>query len=170
MAIELRQRSGNVKLAAQAQLIKGDDGGYYIPNVDADGNLTWTPSEEGMPAIEGANVKGETGPQGLPGKDGANGKDGKDGANGKDGVDGKDGVQGPQGEKGDKGDIGPVGPKGERGDSGVYVGTTEPTDTNDLIWINPDGEAATGLATEQYVDDAIAAALAGIATAEEGAY
>lgn len=161
MAIELRQRSGNVKLAAQAQLIKGDDGGYYIPNVDADGNLTWTPSEEGMPAIEGANVKGETGPQGLPGKDGANGKDG---------VDGKDGVQGPQGEKGDKGDIGPTGPQGERGDSGVYVGTTEPTDTNDLIWINPDGEAATGFATEKYVDDAIAAAFAGIATAEEGAY
>lgn len=47
---------------------------------------------------------------------------------------------------------------GKDGDSGVYVGTTEPTEPDKLIWINPEGEAGETLATKQYVDDAIAAA------------
>ena len=47
--------------------LKGDDGGYYIPSVDDEGNLTWEPSEEGMPVIEGANVKGDEGPRGESG-------------------------------------------------------------------------------------------------------
>ena len=36
-------------------------GGYYTPSVDADGNLTWTPSKADMPAVDGANVKGPQG-------------------------------------------------------------------------------------------------------------
>lgn len=36
-------------------------GGYYIPNVSADGTLTWTPSNSGMPAIAPANIKGVPG-------------------------------------------------------------------------------------------------------------
>lgn len=46
---------------------EGSPGGYYVPIVDADGNLTWTGSEEGMPEVEGANIKGETGPKGEDG-------------------------------------------------------------------------------------------------------
>lgn len=47
------------------------------------------------------------------------------------------------------------GDKGEDGDSGVYVGATEPTDRDILVWINPDGEASEALATKEYVDEAI---------------
>jgi hypothetical protein len=59
---------------------EGSSGGYYVPTVDADGNLTWLASEEGMPEVEGANIKGpkgETGPKGEPGETGAKGEDGK---------------------------------------------------------------------------------------------
>lgn len=59
-----------------------------------------------------------------------------------------------------KGDKGEAGEKGERGEQGVYVGETEPTD-NSLIWLNPNGEAASGIATEAYVDAAIEAAIGG---------
>ncbi len=33
------------------------------------------------------------------------------------------------------------GPQGEPGESGVYIGTTEPTDPDINVWIDPDGEA-----------------------------
>lgn len=45
----------------------GEDGGYYQPAVDGSGNLTWTASKSGMPAVSGANIKGATGPAGNPG-------------------------------------------------------------------------------------------------------
>jgi hypothetical protein len=45
----------------------GEDGGYYVPHVDADGNLSWTASEADMPSIASVNIKG---------KDGENGKSG----------------------------------------------------------------------------------------------
>lgn len=47
----------------------GEDGGYYQPTVDGSGNLTWTASKSGMPAVSGANIKGATGPAGTNGKD-----------------------------------------------------------------------------------------------------
>ena len=47
----------------------GEDGGYYQPAVDGSGNLTWTASKAGMPAVSGANIKGATGPSGTNGKD-----------------------------------------------------------------------------------------------------
>lgn len=40
----------------------GEDGGYYSPNVDSSGNLTWQASKSGMPAIPGANIRGPQGP------------------------------------------------------------------------------------------------------------
>ena len=43
----------------------GEDGGYYRPAVDGSGNLTWTASKAGMPAVSGANIKGATGPAGA---------------------------------------------------------------------------------------------------------
>lgn len=39
----------------------GIDGGYYLPSVSDVGVLTWTASEEGMPAAKSANIKGEDG-------------------------------------------------------------------------------------------------------------
>ena len=51
----------------------GKDGGYSIPNVDDDGNLTWQASQSGMPPVEGANIKG---PDGADGQDGAPGENG----------------------------------------------------------------------------------------------
>lgn len=81
----------------------GQDGGYYAPSVDDDGNLTWTPSKDDMPQVEGANIKG---PAGADGKDGAQGPPGEKGDTG------------PQGEKGDKGDTGAQGPKGDTGETG----------------------------------------------------
>ena len=42
-------------------------GGYYTPAVDSAGNLTWTPSQESMPAAAGTNIRGPQGPQGEPG-------------------------------------------------------------------------------------------------------
>ena len=56
-------------------------------------------------------------------------------------------MQGPQGLKGEKGDQGDKGEKGDKGDKGdtgksaVYIGTTEPTDPDIMIWIKPDGES-----------------------------
>lgn len=74
---------------------------------------------------------------------------------------GSDGAVGPEGPVGPKGDIGPVGPmgpqgiqgiqgpaglsgekgdKGDPGSSGVYVGTTPPTDSTINVWIDPSGQ------------------------------
>lgn len=48
-------------------MMKGEPGGYYTPSVDAEGNLTWTPSEEELAAVESSNIRG---PQGLKGETG----------------------------------------------------------------------------------------------------
>ena len=60
--IKLVKNQGAVDLSKK--MMKGDDGGYYIPTVDNEGNLSWSGSEAEMPAIEGANIQG---PQGDPG-------------------------------------------------------------------------------------------------------
>lgn len=75
--------------------VDGADGGYYTPNVDNDGNLTWTPSADNMPAVTVANIKGPQGdtgpqgPQGDKGDTGATGAQGPAGADGQPGADGK---------------------------------------------------------------------------------
>lgn len=61
--IQLVDKNG--ALALGQKMMKGDDGGYYIPSVDENGNLTWIPSEEDMAAIEGANIKGPRGDTGV---------------------------------------------------------------------------------------------------------
>lgn len=96
----------------------GQDGGYYAPSVDDDGNLTWTPSKDDMPQVEGANIKGPAGPQGPAGADGKDGAQGPQGEQGVQGPPGEKGDTGPQGEKGDKGDTGAQGPKGDTGETG----------------------------------------------------
>ena len=65
MGIELRGKNGAIDLSRK--MMKGDDGGYYIPSLDSEGNLTWAPSEVEMPAVEGANIKGQKGDTGTSG-------------------------------------------------------------------------------------------------------
>lgn len=82
----------------------GEDGGYYQPSVSEAGELTWTASKAGMPAVAGANIMGPAGPQGPKGDAGETGPQGPAGA------DGAPGAQGPQGEQGPEGPQGPAGP------------------------------------------------------------
>lgn len=63
----------------------GADGGYYLPYVSPDGDLSWTPSDADMPEVETVNIKGEKGDPGSPGEPG---------------------IRGEAGQKGDKGDPG----------------------------------------------------------------
>lgn len=72
----------------------GEDGGYYQPSVSESGELTWTASKAGMPAVAGTNIMGPAGPQGAKGDPGEIGPQGPAGA------DGAPGAQGPQGPAG----------------------------------------------------------------------
>lgn len=45
----------------------GENGGYYTPSVADNGDLSWTPSKEGMNDVATVNIKG---PQGIQGNDG----------------------------------------------------------------------------------------------------
>ena len=82
----------------------GEDGGYYQPSVSEAGELTWTASKSGMPAVASANIMGPAGPQGPKGDAGEIGPRGPAGA------DGAPGAQGPRGEQGPEGPQGPAGP------------------------------------------------------------
>ena len=70
MAIKLQEKNGTLDLTRK--MFKGDDGGYYVPSIDEDGVLSWTPTEEDMEAVEAMLIKGPTGEKGdkgEPGKD-----------------------------------------------------------------------------------------------------
>lgn len=67
--ITLTGQNGNIDLSKK--MMKGDDGGYYIPTVE-DGVLSWSPSEEEMPEVESVDITGPQGEQGIPGVDGKN--------------------------------------------------------------------------------------------------
>ena len=54
--IKLKNASGKVDL--DKTLLKGDDGGYYIPSVSASGDLSWMPTEDYMPIPETVNIMG----------------------------------------------------------------------------------------------------------------
>lgn len=43
---------------------------YYTPNVSEDGDLSWEPNAEDMPAVPAVNIKGAPGEPGQPGDDG----------------------------------------------------------------------------------------------------
>ena len=51
---------------------------------------------------------------------------------------------------------GPVGEVGPTGEPGVYVGEVAPEDEDILVWVNPEGEPTTDLATQRYVQEEIA--------------
>lgn len=57
----------------------GEDGGYYTPNVDNLGYLTWDASKANMPEVEGVNIKGPKGDEGKTPVKGVDYFDGKDG-------------------------------------------------------------------------------------------
>lgn len=63
--IKLQNKNGNIDLTQK--MFKGDPGGYYTPTVSEDGNLTWSPSGEDMPAVPGSNIAGPEGPAGKSG-------------------------------------------------------------------------------------------------------
>lgn len=67
------------------------------------------------------------------------GPTGEQGEQGPTGPQGEQGPTGATGEIGPTGETGPTGATGETGPNGVYVGTTEPTDPNAMVWLNPDG-------------------------------
>lgn len=48
-------------------MLKGDDGGFYMPVVDSQGNLSWAPSNSEMLPVESANIRGPVGPTGESG-------------------------------------------------------------------------------------------------------
>lgn len=160
MAITLKPKSGNVDLTTRIQAVKGDDGGYYIPAVDAEGNLTWTASEMGMEAVASANIKG------IPGNDGKDGAPGKDGKNGADGKDGESGVYVGTTEPTDPEALIWINPEGGANESLATKAYVDEAISN-IEAPTPD---LTGYATESYVNDAITEALNGIANAEDGAY
>lgn len=68
--IKLQEKNGEVDLSRKKW--KGDPGGYYKPAVDAEGTLTWAPSDEDMEPVGEANILGPKGDKGEPGADGKN--------------------------------------------------------------------------------------------------
>lgn len=132
----------------------GKNGGYYVPSIDDEGNLTWTASDPTMPDVDGANIKGpqgEQGQQGIQGEQGPKGDKGDKGdtgdtgPQGEPGPQGEQGIQGPPGEKGDTGDTGPQGPAGADGQDGApgenggyYTPTVD--DEGNLTWAGSKGD------------------------------
>lgn len=146
------------------------NGATFIPNVDTDGNLSWTNDKE-LENPTTINIKGAKGDKGDVGEQGPIGPKGDTGERGPQGERGEIGPQGLQGEKGDKGDVGPQGPQGERGLQGIQgvqgpkgdkgdPGTTSWNDLQD----KPNIPSVEGLATETYVNDKITPKLTGNST------
>ena len=122
-----------------------------------------------------ATMSGELKYQGDVGPRGPVGPQGEQGIQGLQGIQGPKGEQGVKGEKGDKGDKGEQGiqgiqgvqgEKGETGSTGVYIGDSQPTDTNINVWISPntpdvvdelekkvDKEDGKGLSTNDFTND-----------------
>lgn len=59
--------NNNSAITLAQKMNKGDDGGYYKPNVDAEGLLTWEASAADMPEVESSNIMGPSGPIGPSG-------------------------------------------------------------------------------------------------------
>lgn len=125
------------------------DGGYYIPSVDTNGELTWSSTDNSMPPVTARNIRGPQGlqgvqgPQGLTGPQGEIGPQGPKGDKGEQGIQGPQGdpgTQGPQGERGPKGDAGSQGPKGERGPQGLQGEQGPKGDKGDPGTQGPKGE------------------------------
>lgn len=129
----------------------GKDGGYYVPSVDDEGNLTWTASDPTMPDVDGANIKG---PAGSDGKDGAPGQDGAPGTTFTPSVDSEGnlsftndgGLPNPEpvNIKGPKGDDGEGIPEITEADNGKVLGALNGV----AVWVNGGSAPAGDLTTD----------------------
>ena len=54
--IKLKTEQGKAVLSTPA--LKGEDGGYYIPEVSDNGDLSWMPTNDNMPIPEVVNIMG----------------------------------------------------------------------------------------------------------------
>ena len=126
-------------------MLKGDDGGFYMPVVDSQGNLSWAPSNSEMLPVESANIRGPVGPTGEsgvyvgdteptdeeirvwinPAGEASEALATKQYVDGlietielTPGPQGPQGIQGEQGPQGIQGPIGETGPQGEPGPQG----------------------------------------------------
>lgn len=117
--IQLTQLKENINLSSDKTIIKGEDGGYYVPSINAEGQLTWNPSNPEMPEVEAAAIIGPIGPKGDVGPIGPKGDKGDAGERGPQGIKGDKGDTGATGKTGPQGPIGPQGPQGERGERGT---------------------------------------------------
>ena len=95
--------------------------------------------------------KGDTGPAGAKGDTGAQGPQGDTGPQGPQGETGPQGPAGPKGDPGEKGAAFTYSDftatqlaslKGDDGAPGIVISSTEPTDPNHPVWIDPDGDAS----------------------------
>ena len=143
---------------------RGEDGGYYQPAVDQNGQLDWTASREDMPQIPSVNIKGSNGfspvitvseidgghkisVQDETSLQEFNVLDGKGGEAGKDGY--SPSIELQHIENGTEIII--TDKDGEKtaqihnGESGIYYGPDEPTDESVNAWIKPDGVASAEL-------------------------
>ena len=57
--LDITKKNATVKFTKP--FMKGEDGGYYWPEYNEEGQLIWQASEEGMPIIPPFDVKGEDG-------------------------------------------------------------------------------------------------------------
>jgi hypothetical protein len=117
MAVKVYGTKPDVTIAGSG-FLKGDDGGYYTPYVDEEGNLTWTPSLDGMAQPESANIRGE---KGEPFEYADFTEEQLAALKGEKGDKGDKGDTGAQGEKGEKGDTGEKGDKGDKGEDGTVT-------------------------------------------------
>lgn len=83
MSVKLKTNNGKIELTQTGgKVIRGVDGGYYTPVIDAEGNLSWIASLTDMEDVAAVNIKG------APGKDGEKGEDGQPGEKGEKGESG----------------------------------------------------------------------------------
>lgn len=80
--IELKKQSaapvpvdtGDLKnINLNKQVLKGENGGYYIPYINQYCDLYFTPTKPDMPSVPMKNIRGNKGEKGEAGKDGADG-------------------------------------------------------------------------------------------------
>ena len=116
---------------ANAKLDTLDKIGATVEKVDNVTTLRITKSDGSVETAE--ILDGEVGPVGPQGEQGIQGIQGPQGIQGIQGPKGETGATGPRGEQGIQGI---QGPKGETGNSGVYMGSTQPTDPVVMVWLD----------------------------------
>lgn len=126
---------------------RGLQGFYFIPNVDINGNISWTNNGD-LDNPDTINIKGPKGDKGDKGDQGIVGPKGPVGPVGPQGPQGNDGIQGPKGDpftyedftteqleglrgpQGKSGPQGPIGNTGPQGESAIISEVNATIDSN----------------------------------------